>query len=129
MNATAQEPRPRVLVLEDEPDIRALIIRETERMGLAPVPCATAAQALAATGPLDLALLDVILPETSGVQVAHELRSRAATADLPIIFVTIVDSPSDIADLDPAPTVVNKPFDRTTLRRAIGDALDSAAHS
>lgn len=117
----------RILVLDDEPDIRALLVRETQRMGLTPVACATAAQAMGQTGSFDVALLDILLPEMSGVQVAHELRSRAATAALPIIFVTIVDSPDDIADMDPAPMVVNKPFDRAELRRTITSALATAA--
>lgn len=125
MNVSERE-HARILVLEDEPDIRALIVREAERMGLSPIPCATAAQALAVTAPIDLALLDVVLPEMTGVQVARELRARPVTARVPIIFVTIVDSPDHIADLDPAPAVVNKPFDRAELRRAIEAALDPA---
>lgn len=122
---TTSPSSPRVLVLEDEPDILALLLREAERMGLSPVGCATAEQALAQTGTFEIALLDVILPEVSGVHVAHELRSRPETAKLPIIFLTIVDSPSDIGDLDPAPTVVNKPFKRAELRRAITSALSA----
>jgi DNA-binding response OmpR family regulator len=119
-------PGGTVLIVEDEPDIRALIVREVEQMGLRPLPCASARDALREPERIDLALIDVLLPATSGVTVAHELRRRQPTARLPIIFVTIVDDVAEIQDLDPPATIVHKPFQRAELRDAITVALASA---
>jgi DNA-binding response OmpR family regulator len=126
-------PGATVLVVEDEPDIRALIVREVEQMGLRPLPCASARDALREPERFDLALIDVLLPAVSGVGLAHELRRREPTTRLPIIFVTIVDRVSGIDDLDPPALILNKPFPRAELRRVITETLgrpdDSAARS
>jgi DNA-binding response OmpR family regulator len=114
-----------VLIVEDEPDIRALILREVEHMGLRPLPCASAQDALREPERFDLALIDVLLPAVSGVTLAHELRRRESTARLPIIFVTIVDQVAGIQDLDPPAMILNKPFPRAELRRVIAEALGS----
>jgi DNA-binding response OmpR family regulator len=114
-----------VLVLEDEPDIRALIAREVERMGFAAVEADSAEAALAYTGGLDLVLLDVLLPESTGVEVAHALRARAGTERVPVVFVTIVEPIASADRLDPPAAVVQKPFTRSALRAAIERALET----
>ncbi|MBF0110210.1 MAG: two-component system response regulator [Magnetococcales bacterium] len=46
------------------------------------------------TGPLpDLILLDVMMPDMDGLEVCHRLKQNAATADIPIIFVTALGQP------------------------------------
>ena len=117
-----------VLVVEDEPDIRDLIVREVQQMGLRPLPCPSARAALMETEPLQLALIDILLPDRSGTKVARELRSRESTARVPVIFVTILDQVTDIEDLDPPALVVHKPFKRVHLRSAIENALADAVH-
>lgn len=44
----------------------------------------------------DLLLLDVMMPDLSGFEVAQRLKSNPDTADIPIIFLTALNSTTDI---------------------------------
>ena len=44
----------------------------------------------------DLVLLDVMMPDISGFDTAVELKKNPETADIPIIFLTALNSPSDL---------------------------------
>src|SRR3989449_9937323 len=79
-----------VLVVEDESDIRNLIVLHLSREGFR---CRTAKsgpealrEARAATP--DLVILDLMLPDLDGLEVCRRLRSDAATATIPIIMLT-----------------------------------------
>ena len=79
-----------VLVVEDEPDIRALIVHHLTRDGFR---CRTAADGLEALAQLrasapDLVVLDLMLPGMDGLEVCRRLRGDPATAALPIIMLT-----------------------------------------
>jgi phosphate regulon transcriptional regulator PhoB len=80
----------RVLVVEDEPDIRNLLAFHLEREGYQVVKCRSGVEALhqiRATPP-DLVLLDLMLPEMNGLEVCRRLRQDVATAQLPIVMLT-----------------------------------------
>ncbi|HEX6975387.1 MAG TPA: response regulator transcription factor [Vicinamibacterales bacterium] len=106
---------PRVLVVEDEHDIAALIKHALERSGDANVEIVgsgdTALRA-AAELPPDLVILDLNLPVLSGTEVCRILRARPATATTPILMLTARTSESDrVAGLDlGADDYVSKPF-------------------
>jgi DNA-binding response OmpR family regulator len=108
-------PAPRVLVVEDEHDIAALIKHALERGGNAEVEIVgsgdTALRA-AAELPPDLVILDLNLPVLSGTEVCRILRARPATAATPILMLTARTSESDrVAGLDlGADDYVSKPF-------------------
>jgi two-component system, OmpR family, response regulator RegX3 len=76
-----------VLLVEDEESITAPLSEALAREGFEPVVAGTAAEALelAASRSPDLVLLDLGLPDGSGLDVCRELRSRSA---VPIIMVT-----------------------------------------
>jgi two-component system response regulator RegX3 len=76
-----------VLLVEDEESITAPLSEALSREGFEPVVAGTAAQALelASSRSPDLVLLDLMLPDGSGLDVCRELRSRSA---VPIIMVT-----------------------------------------
>jgi DNA-binding response OmpR family regulator len=76
-----------VLVVEDERRIRELVRGYLEHAGLGVVTSPTGAGALelAATGDVDLVVLDLRLPDIPGEEVAHALRSGS---DVPIIVLT-----------------------------------------
>ena len=77
---------PHVLVVEDEPDIAALIAHTLERsdaMHATAVASGDAALRAIAERLPDLVILDLNLPVLSGIEVCRILRSRAATATLP----------------------------------------------
>ncbi|HXG03536.1 MAG TPA: response regulator [Candidatus Binatia bacterium] len=121
-----------VLVVEDEPDIRALIVHHLARDGFRCRTASTGAQALAEVRNRrpDLVVLDLLLPEVDGLEVCRRLRADATTAALPIIMLTArADEVDRVVGLEVgADDYVVKPFSprelvarvRAVLRRAQG---------
>lgn len=95
---------PRVLVVEDEQDIAALIKHALERSGQVQVDIVASGDAAlraAAESQPDLVVLDLNLPILSGTEVCRVLRAQPATAHIPIIMLTARTSESDrVAGLD-----------------------------
>jgi DNA-binding response OmpR family regulator len=131
---------PRVLVVEDEQDIAALIKHALERSGDAQVEIAgsgdTALRAVVDTAP-DLVILDINLPVINGAEVCRVIRARPESANLPIIMLTARTSEADrVAGLDlGADDYVTKPFSlrelsarvRAVLRRRQGPAVSPSS--
>lgn len=109
----------RVLIVEDDPDIAALIAHYLEKAGYAAeiVPGGGRALARARETPPDLVILDLMLPELSGLDVCKALRGDGRTAALPIIMLTARGEESErIAGLDMgADDYVVKPFSPNEL--------------
>jgi phosphate regulon transcriptional regulator PhoB len=80
----------RVLIVEDEPDIRDLLVFHLEREGYQVTKSRTGAEAvrLAQAAPPDLVLLDLMLPEMDGLEVCRRLRRDPATQSIPIVMLT-----------------------------------------
>jgi two-component system phosphate regulon response regulator PhoB len=81
---------PRVLVVEDEPDIAALIAYQLTREGLRVETAATGTEALTAVGREvpDLVVLDRMLPGVSGDEVLKTLKGDPATSGVPVLVLT-----------------------------------------
>src|SRR5262245_7976735 len=79
-----------VLVVEDEPDIRRLVVLHLERDGFRCRPAANGLDALgeAKASVPDLIVLDLMLPGLDGLEVCRRLRSDTGTSGLPIIMLT-----------------------------------------
>ncbi|HUQ62127.1 MAG TPA: response regulator transcription factor [Acidimicrobiales bacterium] len=117
----------RVLVVEDEPVARDLLVAilESDGYSVCAVPDGAIALAEAQTFKPDLALVDAGLPGIHGAEVARRLRQ---TGDVPIIFVTGADTAENIHDAFRmgADDYILKPFDpeelswrvRAVLRRS-----------
>jgi DNA-binding response OmpR family regulator len=80
----------RVLIVDDEPDIRDLLAYHLEREGYLVSRSRTGADALRQVklSPPDLVLLDLMLPEVNGLEVCRRLRQDPATSSLPIVMLT-----------------------------------------
>ena len=80
----------RVLIVEDERDIRDLVVHHLERDGYQVSTAGSGEEALLRVGksPPDLVLLDLMLPAMSGLEVCRRLRQEPATATLPILMLT-----------------------------------------
>lgn len=104
----------RILVVEDDPDIAELMRRYLQKGGFE-VEVRTAGgdalNALAANPP-DLLVLDLMLPQISGLEICRLVRSDERTATVPIIMVTArADESERIAGLDlGADDYLAKPF-------------------
>jgi len=83
----------RILVVDDDPDIRTLAKRALSQDGHIVLEASTGREALAlidAEAP-DLLVLDLLMPEQGGLEVLEILRSRPATAALPVVLLTAMD--------------------------------------
>lgn len=80
----------RVLVVEDEPDIAALVAYQLTREGFRVETVSNGHDALAAVGKEvpDLIVLDRMLPGLSGDEVLRSLRTEAATRSVPVLVLT-----------------------------------------
>ncbi len=90
----------RILVIEDEVDIRDVIEYNLRRVGFDVATCSDGAIALATArvNRPDLIVLDVMLPSMDGRDICRSLRAEQATASIPIIMLTARDSEQDIID-------------------------------
>ncbi len=119
-----------VLVVEDEPDIRDLIVLHLAREGF---HCRTAGNGADALRDIraarpDLVVLDLMLPGMGGLDVCRRLRAESATASIPIIMLTAkADEVDRVVGLElGADDYVTKPFSpkelvarvRAVLRRS-----------
>ncbi|MCB9896986.1 MAG: response regulator transcription factor [Planctomycetes bacterium] len=91
-------PKPRVLIVEDEADIRELIEYALTREGLEAETAADGTAGLAAVRRRvpDLVLLDLMLPGVDGLEVCRRLKADDATSKVPIIMVTAKGDESDV---------------------------------
>jgi phosphate regulon transcriptional regulator PhoB len=122
--------RQEILVVEDEPDIRALVVLHLEREGFRCRTAASGPDALreAKARRPDLIVLDLMLPGLGGLEVCRRLRSDRETAGVPIIMLTAkADEVDRVVGLElGADDYVVKPFSpkelvaraRAVLRRA-----------
>jgi two-component system phosphate regulon response regulator PhoB len=81
---------PRVLVVEDEPDIAALIAYQLTREGFRVETAGTGPEALQAISRdiPDLVVLDRMLPGLSGDEVLQRLKQESATSNIPVLVLT-----------------------------------------
>ena len=81
---------PLLLMVEDDEDLADVLRYNLSRDGFEVQHVTTARDALAAAGARtpDLVLLDVMLPDLSGVEVCRRLRGATATHELPILMLT-----------------------------------------
>jgi DNA-binding response OmpR family regulator len=122
----------KVLVVDDEPTIREIVVSYLERDGFKTLEAADGnrARELLESDPPDLVVLDVMLPGTDGLELCRWIRSRSR---LPVIMLTARGEESDrIVGLElGADDYVTKPFSprelaarvRTVLRRAVTDVV------
>ena len=128
--------KPRILVVEDEPQLRALLRLYLEREGYAVVEAGDGSAALAAYDAElpDLVILDLMLPRMQGETVLEELRDRGS---VPVLITSAKRSDADrIAGLRlGADDYLGKPFNphevtarvAAILRRASQTAANGAA--
>jgi two-component system KDP operon response regulator KdpE len=122
------EPRPRVLVCDDEPQIlRALrvVLREA---GFDVVPASTAAEALdaAAVRPPHAAIVDLVLPDGDGIEVTRKLREWSS---MPVVVLSAIgEEEQKVRALQAgADDYVTKPFGPRELVARLQAALRRAA--
>jgi diguanylate cyclase (GGDEF)-like protein len=124
-----------LLLVDDEPMNRDVLGRRLTRAGYRVLVAADGPEALAVAdaNPIDLVLLDVMMPGMDGIETLRRLRQTRSVSELPVIMVTAKDSSEDVVGaLDAgANDYVTKPVDfavaqariRTQLTARRADAL------
>jgi two-component system alkaline phosphatase synthesis response regulator PhoP len=118
----------KILVIDDEEDIRAVCRMSLERLGGWKVLVAESGERgleLAASEKPDAILLDVMMPGMDGPATIERLKASDATREIPVLFLTAKLQP---ADREPylalgAKDVIAKPFDPMKLPEEIAATL------
>jgi len=123
---------PRVLLADDDPDIRELVRLKLEQAGHEVTAVADGAAALAAAradGPYAVILLDVMMPRSTGIEVCEALRTDPATRTVPILLLTAKAQQADVERgfAAGADDYIVKPFSPRELANRVSAALARAA--
>lgn len=123
---------PRVLVADDDPDIRDLVCLAVRRAGgavVASVGDGRTALAAARDQQPALAVLDVSMPGATGLEVCAALRSDAATAGVHVLLLSAGASSDDVARglAAGADAYLAKPFGVAELVQQVRDLTGGRA--
>jgi DNA-binding NtrC family response regulator len=110
-----------ILVVDDEPPIRQLVARILERKGYRVIQCGDAASALAVTDPLDLLVVDFVLPDVNGRDLTAKLRETRPT--LPVILMSGYLPDPALAPAAPS-TFMQKPMTPTVVVETVERMLN-----
>ncbi len=122
----SQQPRGRsILVVDDDPNIRSLLRQELTEAGHSVRLAENGRQALALIREETpgLVILDVMMPEMNGFDVAAVLKNDPTTMDIPIIILSIVEDKERGFHLG-VDRYLTKPIDTATLFREVGALLE-----
>jgi DNA-binding response OmpR family regulator len=121
---------PTVLVIEDDPNVRTVLLMMLGTMPYRALSAADGAEGLrvAMTERPELILLDAELPLLHGFEVCRLLKVAPETRGTTIIIVSAKTEPADIARgmASGADDYVTKPFSVSALRQKIRQALEPA---
>jgi len=125
--------RRRVLVVDDEPEIRMLVERTLRAQGYEVETAADGEDGLARVQarPPDLVLLDAMLPKMHGFEVARRLRSDPRTRPVPIVMMTAIYRgwrfAQDARETYGAQDYIEKPFRLDDFTRRIEAVLEATS--
>jgi DNA-binding response OmpR family regulator len=127
--ATFPRQRPRVLVIDDEPAIRNIVRQALAARGYEVIEAPTGIDGLKLVKEKepDLIVLDALLPDVHGFDIAKRLKASKRYAHIPIVMMTAVYKgwrmAADLRESYGIADLVEKPFDLHVLVRALEDAI------
>ncbi|HEX2543323.1 MAG TPA: response regulator [Ramlibacter sp.] len=115
-----------ILVVEDDPDVRRVIVECLSLIGYKVTEAANGSEALAqlATAKPDLLVVDYAMPDMTGAEVISE--ARKLVGDVPVILATGYADMAAVERLAGKPKILRKPFDIAQLGDAVSTVLDAA---
>ncbi len=117
-----------VLVVEDDDIQREMLVSQLESVGLNVIPtdCITEAKRALATTHVDMAIVDVDLPDGNGLDFCEATVDNSLTADLPIIVLSSLTDPFLVRRTRAAGGhfFIGKPYDPNVLLAMIERMLD-----
>ena len=118
----------RVLLVEDDANVRAIVIRTLRGVGYEVTEAADGVDAMSfleARDPgVDVVISDVAMPKMDGRQLALLVRER--WPDVPLVMMSGYANPELFTDISPGLTLLLKPFRAADLLAAVEEALGSA---
>jgi sigma-B regulation protein RsbU (phosphoserine phosphatase) len=117
-----------VLVVDDDADNRELLRRRLESEGHMAIEASGGAQAFEALAcaPVDVILLDILMPEMNGYEVLERLKAHSDWSRIPVIVISSLDQMDSIVrcvELG-ASDYLHKPFNRVLLRARVSACLE-----
>jgi DNA-binding response OmpR family regulator len=84
---------PQIMVVDDDADTVSILARHLQREGFVAIEAVSGAECvrLAHENPVDVILLDLMMPEMDGFQVCRKLKEDPSTAEIPVIMITARD--------------------------------------
>ena len=115
----------RVLVVDDEPAVRALVAASLDGAGCEVETCGDGQTALqsALESPPRLILLDVALPGMNGADVLRRLRAEPSTSAVPVVMLTGLEPPAG----SHPDGILRKPFAPDDVRETVLEWLGAAS--
>jgi len=127
-SAGSAAPRPVILVVDDNEDNRDMLARRLRRQGYDVETAAGGRAALDALGraPVDLVLLDVMMPDLDGYAVLQQLKADPDTRAIPVLMISALDELDSVVRCIQlgAEDYLGKPFDPVLLQARIGACLE-----
>lgn len=118
---------PKILIVDDDPDMVELLRLTLIEAGFSARTAATGEEALrmAQRSSPDLIVLDLLLPGMNGFSVCEQLRRNPATASLPILMITVLpgEFPRLVGVEAGANAYLNKPFRMEEFLSCVSDLV------
>jgi CheY-like chemotaxis protein len=120
-----------VLIIEDEIDAADLFAEMMRVSGFRVLKLNSSAPAIAtmtAEKP-DVVILDIMMPETSGLEILRQMRRSPQLAEIPVVVVSAMGLPADIkSGMEAGASVyLTKPVGVLELRQAVSRVLENQA--
>jgi class 3 adenylate cyclase/CheY-like chemotaxis protein len=117
-----------ILIVDDNEDNRAMLARRLQRQGYEVVTTDGGRAALdaLARAPVDLVLLDVMMPDLDGYAVLERLKANPVLRDIPVLMISALDEMDSVVRCIQlgADDYLGKPFDPVLLQARIGACLE-----
>ena len=123
-------PEKTVLIIEDEADAAELFAEMMRVSGFRVLKTTSSKPALSllSTEKPDIVILDIMMPEVSGLDILRQMRQEPALAEIPVVVVSAKSMPADIRiGMEAgASTYLTKPVGFLELKEAVEQALGSS---
>ncbi len=126
IKGASNRKKRKVLVIDDDPTVRNLMVRNLEKNGLEVVQATDGKQGIEMAKEFkpDVITLDILMPEMDGWSVLSVLKADPTISQIPVIMATILDEKKKGFSLGAA-DYLSKPIERETLlksiKRLVGD--------
>lgn len=95
------QDKPRVLVVDDDPGLHKLVVILLQRAGMEPISAMNATEAAQhlRQRPLpDVVLLDLMLPDISGIDFLKQMRAKEVFNAVPVVILSALADPDQIRE-------------------------------